>query len=607
MVSPAAPVRAQANTSGQDGRYGDLPATTERRSDGTLLVRCTVPLNPFPERLHNYLYQWEKARPDALFLAERRSGQQGWAKLSYGEAAQKARAIAQAIAARPLSENRPILILSGNGLDHALVALGAMTAGVPYAPISVAYSLVSQDLGKLRYILKLLDPGLIYASDARFARALTIPEMAGREIVLGQLDPGVPGAISLDALMKSGSADALAKASAKIGAETIAKFLFTSGSTGVPKGVISTHRMLCSNLEMLAQCWPFMSARPPVLLDWLPWSHVFGGNHNFNQVLRNGGALYIDDGKPIPAEFEKSIRNLREVSPTVYFNVPKGFEFLIGHLNNDAALRESFFRELDAMFYAAAALPQPVWVALEKLANNSGRTPIPSMISGWGLTETAPASLILNRHGAEPGNIGPLLPGQEMKLVPNEGKLESRLRGPNITPGYWKMPDMTAQAFDEEGFFKTGDALLFVDEKEPGRGFYFNGRVVEDFKLDSGTRVHVGDVYKRARQAAGSLVFDLVVAAPDRNELGLLIFPPAGQADDETYRQKLAEFIGRMNEGISGSSRVIRRAIVLPEPPSLDAGEMTDKGSLNSRGILERRKAWVDKLYDDSDPAVVRI
>jgi feruloyl-CoA synthase len=606
-MSPGAPARARSASSQGDPRYGYLPAEITRRPNGELIVRCTVPLGAYPDLLHDYLYQWEKSRPNGVFLAERRPDIEGWAKFTYAEAAQAARAIAKALATRPLDENRPILILSGNGIDHALVALGALTAGVPYAPISVAYSLISQDLGKLRYILKLLDPGLVYAADARFARALTIPEMAGREIVLGKADASVPGATTLASLMKDGSADALAKASAKIGPQTIAKFLFTSGSTGVPKGVITTHRMVTSNLQMLAHCWPFMSARPPVLLDWLPWSHVFGGNHNFNQVLRNGGTIYIDDGKPIPSEFEKSIRNLREVSPTVYFNVPKGFEFLVGYLNKDDALRDSFFRDLDAMFYAAASLPQPVWVALETLANNSGRVPIPSMISGWGLTETSPASLILNQHGAEPGNIGPVLPGQEMKLVPNEGKLECRVRGPNVTPGYWKMPDMTAQAFDEEGFFKTGDAMLFVDDNDAGRGFYFNGRVVEDFKLDSGTRVHVGDVYKRARHAAGNLVFDLVVAAPDREELGLLIFPPAGPADDADYRARLAAFINRMNEGINGSSQVIKRAIVLTEPPSLDAGEMTDKGSLNSRGILERRKTWVDKLYDNANPAVIRV
>jgi feruloyl-CoA synthase len=483
-----------------------------------------------------------------------------------------------------------------------------MAAGIPFAPISVAYSLVSQDLGKLRHILKLLDPGLVYAANAEvFRRALTIPEMAGREIVVGTASPEVPGATLFAELLKGAPKDALAAADKKINADTIAKFLFTSGSTGIPKGVITTHRMLNSNIAMQDYIWPFMSARPPVLVDWLPWSHVFGGNHNFNQVLKNGGTLYIDDGKPIPAEFGKSVANLREVSSTIYLNVPKGFELLLPHLRNDDVLRNSLFADLDAMFYAAATLPTHLWEGFAEVASQVRPGNPPSMISGWGLTETSPAALMLNRHDAEVGNIGPPMPGLEVKLVPQGGKLEVRVRGPNVTPGYWRMPELTKQAFDEEGYFITGDAVTFVDENDAARGFRFNGRTVEDFKLSSGTRVHAADVWARARAALGSLVFDAVVAAPDRDDLGLMIFPPAGRAVDAAYRDELSAALQKMNEGISGSSRVIRRAIVLTEPPSLDAGEITDKGSLNSRGIRDRRAAIVERLYDDKDADVILV
>jgi feruloyl-CoA synthase len=589
-------------------RFRPVTIATRRDADGTIRLRANEAIPPYPERLHDYLSQWAKQAPNRILLAERRPGQQGWATITYSEAAEKVAAIAAALAQRPLSAERPVMILSGNAIDHKLLALGAMAAGVPFAPISVAYSLVSQDLGKLRHILKLLDPGMVYAANAEvFKRALTIPEMAGREIVVGTPSPEVPDATPFAELLKGAPKDALAAADKNINADTIAKFLFTSGSTGIPKGVITTHRMLNANIAMQDYIWPFMSARPPVLVDWLPWSHVFGGNHNFNQVLKNGGTLYIDDGKPIPAEFGKSVANLREVSSTIYLNVPKGFELLLPHLRNDDVLRNSLFADLDAMFYAAATLPTHLWEGFAEVASQVRPGNPPSMISGWGLTETSPAALMLNRHDAEVGNIGPPMPGLEVKLVPQGGKLEVRVRGPNVTPGYWRMPELTKQAFDEEGYFITGDAVTFVDENDAARGFRFNGRTVEDFKLSSGTRVHAADVWARARAALGSLVFDAVVAAPDRDDLGLMIFPPAGKTVDAAYRDELRAALQKMNKGISGSSRVIRRAIVLTEPPSLDAGEITDKGSLNSRGIRDRRAAIVERLYDDKDADVILV
>ena len=573
---------------------------------GVIRLLAKEPLQPYPDRFHDHLSRWARERPTRTFLAERRPDRAGWASISYAETAEQVQLVAQALAQRDLSPQRPVLILSGNAIEHQLLALAAMKAGVPFAPISVAYSLISQDLGKLRYIVNLLDPGLVYAADARFARALKIPEMRGREIVLGAPSSEVSGATPFSDLLRGGASAALSQAAATIGPDTVAKFLFTSGSTGTPKGVTITHRMINSNMTMFEQIWPFIVERPPVLVDWLPWSHVFGGNHNIGQVLRSGGTLYIDDGKPTPADFERSLRNLREVSSTMYLNVPKGFELLLPALAKDRELRKRFFADLDAMFSAAATLPEHLWHGLAELAQRERPNDPPSMISGWGLTETAPGSLILNRHDAEIGNIGPPLPGQEVKLVPNGGKLEIRVRGPNIMPGYWRAPELTKQAFDDEGYFITGDAVTFVDESDASRGFRFNGRVAEDFKLSSGTRVHAAEIWARARQALGALAFDVVVAAPDRDDLGLLIFPPAGRAVDAGYRAVLRDALIRMNEGVTGSSRVIARAFVLTEPPSLDAGEITDKGSLNSRGIRERRQAEVARLYDDGDAEVIR-
>lgn len=595
-----------AAASGQ-ARFGKVSAEMRRDTDGTLRLRTHEPLTEYPARFHDYLLQWAQKQPAQILLAERRPGQDGWATITYSEAADQAHRIAAALAERDLGPERPLLILSGNAIEHQVLALGAMMAGIPFAPISVAYSLVSQDLGKLRHILKLLDPGMVYAANAVvFARALNIPEMSGREIVVGSPSPDIPGATPFATLLAGGAQDTLAQKAGKIGHDSIAKFLFTSGSTGIPKGVITTHRMLNSNLAMIDHMWPFMSRRPPVLVDWLPWSHVFGGNHNFGQVLRNGGTFYIDDGKPIPGEFEKSIRNLREVSSTIYLNVPKGFELLAPQLAKDDVLRRRFFAELDAMFYAGATLPEHLWSVFADMAVRERPDQPPSMISSWGLTETAPAALVLNRHDAEIGNFGVPLPGQDIKLVPNGDKLEIRIKGPNVTPGYWRMADLTRDAFDDEGFFITGDAVKFIDENDAACGFRFNGRLVEDFKLTSGTRVHAAEVWARARQALGALVFDVVVAAPDREDLGLLIFPPAKQTIDDAYRAAVQAAIAKMNENIATSSRRIARAIILTEPPSLDAGEITDKGSLNSRGIRERRKAIVDRMYEDNNPEVLR-
>jgi feruloyl-CoA synthase len=489
------------------------------------------------------------------------------------------------------------------------MALACMTAGVPFAPVSTAYSLMSRDHGKLRHILKLLDPGLVFADNAElYAPALTLPEMAGREIVASALSSRVAGVTPLARLLEGGSAAALKARRDALKPDDIAKFLFTSGSTGVPKGVIITHRSMGINLTQVRQCWRLIFLRPLVLVAWLPWNHVFGGNNNINITLASGGTLYIDDGRPVPSELGKTLRNIHEVSPTFYFNVPRGFDLLLRELDKDDALRHAFYRDLEGMIYTGAAMPDHVWRGIEQLGHKTTGRRI-DVLTGWGMTEGGPSVTFLHAPGAELGNIGTPVPGIELKLVRNGSKLEGRTRGTCVTPGYWRMPEATARAFDEEGYFITGDAVRFVDRSDPGRGFFFDGRVVEDFKLESGTFVSTGDVRIRALLALGALALDVVVAAPNRPDLGLLVYPPPAMlgAIDNAYRQEVAAALGRMNAGITGSSRRVARALIVTEPPAIDRGEMTDKGSLNMRAVLENRAALVDGLYDDSNTEVIKL
>ena len=592
-----------------DERLGPVAVAMDETPAGDLLLRSTVPLEPYPLYVHNFLFDWAKQRPDSVFLAERVPGQAGWRTISWSAASEKVLAIAAALAERDLGTERPVAILSGNSIDHALMALACMTAGVPYAPISTAYSLVSRDHGKLRHILKPLDPGLVFADDAGlYAAALTLPEMAGREIVASAPSPRVPGAVPLARLLAGGSAAALKSRRDALKPDDIAKFLFTSGSTGVPKGVIITHRSMGINLTQVRQCWRVIFLRPLVLVDWLPWNHVFGGNNNVNVTLASGGTLYIDDGRPVPGELGKTLRNVREVSPTFYFNVPRGFDLMLREFDKDAELRRAFYRDLEGMIYTGAAMPDHVWRGIEQLGRKTTGRRI-DVLTGWGMTEAGPSITFLQLPGAELGNIGTPVPGIELKLVKNGSKLEGHTRGTCVMPGYWRMPEATKRAFDDEGFLITGDAVRFVDPNDPGRGFFFDGRVVEDFKLESGTFVNTGDVRTRALLALEALALDVVVTAPNRSELGLLVYPPPAMlgAIDRAYRGKVAAALKRMNTGVVGSSRRLARALIVSEPPAIDRGEMTDKGSLNMRAVLENRAALVDSLYDDGNTEVIRL
>jgi feruloyl-CoA synthase len=588
-----------------------------------MTIRSTRSLGPMPRSLGVLLERWAAAEPKQVFLAERDPAG-AWRRITYGEAARAVNAIAQSLLDRRLGPERPVVILAENGIDHALMMLGSLHVGVPVVPVSTAYARLSQDFGKLRYILGLTEPGLIYLDEAdRYAKALETIGVPGVEIVAsrGSLGGRMP-VTPLSDLAEVRPTPAVDAAFARVGPDTLAKILFTSGSTGHPKGVINTQRMLCSNQEMIAGAWTFVSERPPVLVDWLPWSHTFGGNFNINVVLRNGGTLHIDEGKPVPALIGRTVANLKEVSPTIYLNVPRGYAMLLDHLEADAELQRSFFARLELLFYAAAALPRSLWDRLEALSLKVLGRKVP-FVSSWGMTETAPSVTIVHFPIDRPGNIGVPGPGIAVKLAPDGDKLEVRVKGPNVTPGYFKAPDLTRALFDDEGWLKTGDAVRLADPADPAAGLLFDGRVAENFKLLTGTWVNVGMLRPAAIAAGAPVIEDAVVTGHDRDEIGLLIFPSlaglrslapglgaeAALTDlvgQPAVRAALAEGLRRYNaEAGNHATTRIGRCLILTEPPSIDAGEITDKGYLNQRAVLSRRAALVERLYADPPPADV--
>jgi feruloyl-CoA synthase len=573
-----------------DLRFAPARAELEKRADGSQLLRSPQKLGPTARCVTEWLVQWSDRAPDRVFLAERAGD--AWRKVTYRETYGAVRRIGQALLDRKLGPERPVSILSDNGVDHALLALGAMHVGIPAVPVSPAYSLMSKDFGKLKAIFELVRPGLVYTADpAKFAAALDA--VGARATPIAELLETNPGST-------------LEREHAAVKPETIAKILFTSGSTGMPKGVINTHRMLTANQQMLAQGWPFVEDKPPVVVDWLPWNHTFGGNHNFNLVLRNGGTLYVDGGKPAPGLIDITARNLAEVSPTLYFNVPRGFDMLLGFLDKDTALRRNFFKDLDVLFYAAAALPQNLWERIERMAieEKGGRL---AMLSAWGSTETSPLATQVHFHIERAGVIGLPVPGCELKLVPGGGKLEVRVRGPHVTPGYYRREDLTRAAFDAEGFYRIGDAVKFADPADPAKGIVFDGRVAEDFKLSTGTWVNVGTVRVKLIAAADPLVQDAVITGHDRDEIGALVFlsPAAKDVPPEAVRERIGKALGKLAAEGGGSSARVGRALVMSEPPSIDANEITDKGYLNQRAVLERRAELVEMLYAGGPEVIV--
>jgi feruloyl-CoA synthase len=563
-------------------KFAPAQVELQKRPDGAMLLRSPQKLGAYSRCVTQWLVDWSDREPRRVFLAERKGD--AWRGISYREAYGAVRRIGEALLERGLNAERPVAILSDNSIDHALLALGAMHVGVPAAPVSPAYSLLSKDFGKLKSIFELVKPGLVFAAEAqKFAPALEA--VGAKSTPVAELLETNPGSI-------------LEREHLKVGPDTVAKILFTSGSTGMPKGVINTHRMLCANQQMLAQAWPFVQDRPPVLVDWLPWNHTFGGNHNFNMVLRNGGTLYIDGGKPVPGLAETTAHNLKELAPTMYFNVPRGYDLLLPFLESDAELRRNFFRELQVLFYAAAALPQNLWDRLARLARQEKGEDELAMLSAWGSTETSPLATSVHFQMERPGVIGLPVAGCELKLVPSGGKLEVRVRGTNVTPGYYKRPDLTAAAFDEEGFYRIGDAVKLADARDPAKGIVFDGRVVEDFKLSTGTWVNVGLLRVKLIAAADPIVQDAVITGHDRSEIGALVFLSAAAKEmtPEEIRSRLSAALEKLREE-GGSSTHPTRLLVLDEPPTIDANEITDKGYVNQRAVLERRAALVERLY----------
>ena len=602
-----------------DPKYRPHNAKVETRADGTLIYTSGYDMSEMARTTGDWLHRWAEEAPIRPFLAERYGA--GWHEVTYAQALEQVRAIGAALVARGLNETTPILVMSGNGVDHGLLALAGQYVGVPVVPVAEQYSLIHGAHGRLRHAIELVSPKMAYVIDAdQYAEALALDALDGIEVVASR--PGKNTEVTPFAALLAGDATVdIDAAHAAVGPDTVVKILLTSGSTSAPKGVPTTHRMMCANQAQIADALPFVAERPPVLVDWLPWNHVFGGSHNFNLVLANGGTLYIDDGKPVPALVGRTIENLSLIAPTVSFNVPVGFAQVLDGLRKDADLRTTFFKDLDMIFYAGASLPQDVWAGYEKLAMEE-RGAIPLMTSSWGLTETAPAALIQHEPTNRSGIVGVPMTGVEVKLIPGEDdadRYEVRVRGPNIFTGYLGAPDKTAEAFDEEGYFLTGDAMRFVEPGNPNKGLRFDGRISEDFKLLTGTWVRAAQLRLDMLVHLAPLAQDVVIPGADRKEIGVMIFPNMAEIAKEGFKPENQDgaLICRFLKGelqrrlaerareVQGSSTHVARAMVLAEPPDMGEGEVTPKGSINARKVLDRRKALLERLYDDNDPATV--
>ena len=592
--------------------FGAPTVHVERRDDGAIILRPRAPLGDYPQRLTDRLLHWAREAPDRTFMAERANGG-GWRRVTYAAMLESSRRIGSALLQRDLSAERPLVILSGNSIDHALMAFGALYAGIPYCPVSPAYALVSKDYGKLRYLMKLLTPGLVFADDATpFADALRANVPNDVEIVVSTNAVAGRDVTLLSELLATPARDDIDAIHDAITPEAIAKFLLTSGSTGKPKAVITTQRMLCANQVMIRETMSFLKHEPPVIVDWLPWNHTFGGSHNVGLTLYNGGSMYLDAGKPTPAGIHETVRTLREISPTVYFNVPKGYESLLPYLRDDAALRDTFFSRLHAMFFSGAGLAPHIWDGIDALSVQVTGARVP-MLTGLGATETAPFFMSASPQTSRSGHVGLPVPGNDAKLVPNNGKWEVRCKGPNVTPGYWREPDLTAKAFDEDGFYKLGDALKLAVPGNFDQGFDFDGRISEDFKLGSGTWVSVGPLRARFIAACAPLVRDVVIAGINRDDITAIVIldldgcravspaltsdDPAAAANDPAVRAALQTRLAAFAAQATGSSNRVARAVLLDAPLSIDRGEVTDKGSINQRAVLDNRAALIDALY----------
>lgn len=598
-------------------RFGVTRVTLKDGAPGTHYLKADQELQAYPDRLTDRLQHWAKHKPTQTLFARRiklADGSLGeWRHVTYAEAWNTARNIAQGLINRGLNAERPVVILSENSLEHALLALGCMVAGVPFVPTSPPYSLISQDYDKLKHVLRTVTPGLVFASDARYAKAIAATVSNDMEVVMNE--GGVEGkqVTTFESLCNTSATAQVDAAIAATGPDTIVKFLFTSGSTKLPKAVINTQRLWCANQQQMAQSMPILAEAPLVLVDWLPWNHTFGGNHNFGMVVFHGGTMYIDDGKPTPALMHETLRNLREIAPTVYFNVPTGFEAIANAMKTDDLLRKTLLSRVQMFFYAGAALAQPIWDSLyESQEREIGERIV--MGTGLGMTESGPFGIFVTNPYVNAGDLGVPTPGLELKLVDMGGKTEVRYRGPNITPGYWRNAEETKGAFDDEGFFCTGDAVKWIDETDVHLGLKFDGRIAEDFKLATGTFVSVGPLRGKIIAAGAPYIQDVVLTGINLKEVGAMVFPTpavralsgmpadAPLADVLGSAPVLAHFQNVINElakTATGSANRIARMCLLSEPPTIDKGEITDKGSINQRAVLSHRADTVAALHEE--------
>jgi len=598
-------------------RFGVTRVTLKDGVPGTHYLKADQDLQAFPERLTDRFQHWAQKKPGQTLFARRvklADGSLGdWRHITYAEAWNTARNIAQGLINRGLNAERPVVILSENSLEHALLALGCIVAGVPFVPTSPPYSLISQDYDKLKHVLRTVTPGMVFASDARYAKAIAATVSSNMEIVMNE--GGVEGkqVTTFEALCSTPATAQVDAAIAATGPDTIAKFLFTSGSTKLPKAVINTQRLWCANQQQMAQSMPILAEEPLVLVDWLPWNHTFGGNHNFGMVVFHGGTMYIDDGKPTPALMHETLRNLREIAPTVYFNVPTGFEAIALAMKTDDLLRKTLLSRVQMFFYAGAALAQPIWDSLyESQEREVGERIV--MGTGLGMTESGPFGIFVTNPYVNAGDLGVPTPGLELKLVDMGGKTEVRYRGPNITPGYWRNAEETKSSFDDEGFFCTGDAVKWIDETDVHLGLKFDGRIAEDFKLATGTFVSVGPLRGKIIAAGAPYIQDVVLTGINLKEVGAMVFTTpavralsgmaadAPLADVLSSAPVLAQFQRVLNElakTATGSANRIARMCLLSEPPTIDKGEITDKGSINQRAVLSHRADTVAALHEE--------
>ena len=598
----------------RDARYVEPKVEVERRPDGSIVLRNPHPLRPTPANLIEPIRKWAAEAPDRIWLGKRRPATEGfgdWDLLTYAEAHRKVNAIAQALLDRGLGQQAPVMILSGNSIEHALMTYGAILAGVPVAPVSPSYSTMSSDFEKLRYVVDLIEPKLIFMQEsASFARGLAALNLDGVELVTVDASRGTAFADLTDTT----PGPAVEESYARLAPDMVAKYLFTSGSTGMPKAVITTQRMMCVNSVMPRSVTVEQDDdEPPVLLNWLPWNHCFGGNAILNNLLVAGGTLYIDGGRPVPGGFAETVANLREIAPTAYSNVPAAYTMLADELERDEALAKNFFSRLRTLAYGGAALSQDLYERIQRVAIAAAGERI-AFSSGYGATETAPTICNVHWPTERMGLLGLPLPGIELKLAPVGQKMEVRVRGACITPGYYRNPEKTHDAYDEEGFYRLGDGARFVNPENPLEGLVFDGRVAEDFKLSTGTWVSAGKLRVDAVAASNGVLSDALIAGLDREYIGLLGFPniPACRniagdqslaAEDIVHHpavlERLAEGIRAHNKGNPGSSTRVVRALLMVEPPSVDAGELTDKGYINQSVALGRRADLVERLYAD--------